>query len=136
MKKIVITIFIIGVGLAVLLQALSTAKTGKIVTLTIEPSTSEGGWLMYQTGAKAVLEAERLKNAELRVIPTGTAMAQLYPNGKALGQMTKIVSAADGEKWYFALPDYLMTSSFFVVAIDQSGKQIKSQDLGQVGYQE
>lgn len=136
MKKIIITLFVAGIFVAFLLSALNFSRAGKVISLIIEPSSRKDNWTTYSSGAKVILEGEKIKSAEVRIVPTGSGMGMLYPEGKVLGDMARIVSASEGESWILELPDYLMTTNFFVVATDFAGNKIKSIDLGQVAFNE
>jgi hypothetical protein len=103
-----------------------------IKSFSIEPSRKDGGWLLYKDGAKAVMRGENLQSAEIRYLPTGTGMSAEFPKGKVLGSMSKV----DDTTWEFLLPKFLLTTNFWVEAVDVAGRIIKGPDLGNVGYEE
>jgi len=105
---------------------------GEIISLEIEPSAYEGGWIMCkQRGAKAVVKGRNLKSVEIFWYSTGTGIG-LMPPAKA-GPMKKVRTSPQGDTWELEVPD-LMATNFWAQGIDANGKTVKSMDLGNVGW--
>lgn len=100
------------------------------VLFSIRPSENKNGWLTYVGGAKAILEGENLSSVEIRYMPTGTGMGEEYPDGYVMGRAAQVGSTT----WELLLPESLLTTNVWAVAKDNSGKILKSNDLGKVIY--
>ncbi len=100
----------------------------EIISFSIVPSISEGGWTMYKDGAKAVLIAKNIKSATVIVVFSGTDIN----NPTKLGEMVKV---AEG-RWELALPKFLLVTNFWAEATKLDNSIIKSKNLGNVGYEE
>jgi len=105
---------------------------GEIISLNIDPSVVEGGWIMCkQAGARAVVKGRNLKSVEIFWYSTGTGVG-LMPPAKA-GPLTKVNTSPDGDIWEIDLPD-LMATDFWAEGIDAYGNIVKSMNLGNVGW--
>jgi len=105
---------------------------GEIISLYIEPSVVEGGWIVCkQAGAKAVVKGRNLKSVEIFWYSTGTGIG-LMPPAKA-GPLRKVSASPDGDTWEIELPD-LMATDFWAQGIDAHGNVVKSMNLGNVGW--
>ncbi len=100
----------------------------EIISFSIVPSISEGGWTMYKDGAKAVLIAKNIKSATVIVVFSGTDIN----NPTKLGEMVKV---AEG-RWELTLPKFLLVTNFWAEATKLDNSVIKSKNLGNVGYEE
>jgi hypothetical protein len=108
------------------------SNRGEIISLYIEPSVVEGGWIMSkQRGAKAVVKGRNLKSVEIFWYSTGTGIG-LMPPAKA-GPMKKVSTSPEGDTWEMELPD-LMTTDFWAQGLDAHGDIVESMDLGNVGW--
>lgn len=99
-----------------------------IESFAIVPSAHEGNWMVYSTGAKAVLKGENIIKVEIWGIPGGTGMSP-----ELIGQ------AEEAEKgvWEYAMPgppNVLHHTNFWAVVYGKNGQQLKSTDLGEVSW--
>jgi hypothetical protein len=105
---------------------------GEIISLEIEPSAYEGGWIMCkQPGAKAIVKGRNLKSVEISWFSTGTGIG-LYPPAIA-GPMKKVRTSPQGDTWELGVPD-LMATDFWAHGVDANGKTVRSMNLGNVGW--
>ncbi len=105
---------------------------GEIISLDIEPSVYEGGWIMCkQRGAKAVVKGRHLKSVEILWYPTGTGVGLLGP--ASAGLMKRVRTSPPGDTWEIEVPD-VMATNFWAQGIDVNGKTVRSMDLGNVGW--
>jgi hypothetical protein len=113
-------------------QEAQNDKRGEIVSLFIEPSVYDGGWILCKhAGAKAVVKGRNLKSVAILWYSTGTETGRMPP-GKA-GPMKKVNTSPTGDTWEIELPD-LMTTDFWAQGIDAHGDVVKSMNLGNVGW--
>lgn len=107
-------------------------KKGQILSLTIEPATYEGGWIVCTAErAKAIVKTRNLKSVDIFWYSTGTGIG-LMPPAKA-GPMEKVSTSAEADTWEIEMPD-LMATNFWAQGTDATGKVVKSMDLGNVGW--
>jgi hypothetical protein len=104
---------------------------GSISSIRIEPSTTDGNWIMYRHGAKLVISGNNLESVKVKAMPTGAGMGAEYPNGLVLGE-----AVHSSDAWIFSLPDSLMTTNLWAEGLDTEGNMVKSADLGNVGFKE
>ena len=120
------------------------AGGGRILSFAVEPSRKEGGWTLYTYGAKAIFKGEKLLSVELRYSPTGAGAGNGQPDGYKLGNMARLERCAAGQEcspdmpdmWFYNMPKNLTATNFWAVAKDAQGNTLKSNDLGNVGYEE
>jgi hypothetical protein len=113
-------------------QEAQNDKRGEIVSLHIEPSVYEGGWILCRrAGTKAVVKGRNLKSVAILWYSTGTEIGRMPP-AKA-GPMKKVNTSRTGDMWEIELPN-LMTTDFWAQGIDAHGNVVKSMDLGNVGW--
>jgi hypothetical protein len=114
------------------LNAALRSQPATFTSLKIEPSTINAGWIMYQEGAQIIIEASGFKSIIVKYWPTGTGIGDLYPDGVVLGSAELIPGTTD--RWRLALAEGLLTTNLWAVGETADGQQIKSADLGNVGY--
>jgi hypothetical protein len=107
----------------------SPPNAGEITSFEIAPATVDGGWIMCQSPAKAILKGRNLKAVEVFWFPTGTGIEKPV----AAGAMKKVRASAQQDTWELPLSD-VMSTSFWAQATDVNGGVIKSIDLGNVGF--
>lgn len=110
----------------------NTNMNAEITSITIEPSESDAGWTMYTDEALLIVRGRNLKSVTAFIFPTGTGIGESYPNGVELGKLT--VSGED--EWSFDMPRGILATNLWVVAETNDGRQLKSSDLGNVGYRD
>lgn len=103
---------------------------GEIFSLTITPSTKDQIWTNYRSGAKAVVRGKNLSSVEVRYVYTGTEVREI----SSAGNMSKISESSQEQVWELTLPNSLLTTRFWAEAKDLTGQDVKSVDLGNVGY--
>ncbi|HYC82947.1 MAG TPA: hypothetical protein VEB60_00155 [Candidatus Paceibacterota bacterium] len=107
---------------------------GSITSVTIEPSRQEGPWTLYKKGAVLRVRGENLSKVVVKAMPTGSGAAEEYPDGLVIGEATSLSSQRG--VWALPLPDSIMATSLWIEATDLNGKVVKSEDFGNVGYEE
>jgi len=100
---------------------------GKIVSIYIDPSRQEGNWTLYSSGAVVLVREENMQNVEIKYLPTGTGIKEV-----SLGQAVSLSSQKG--VWALSLPKDLLAVSLWAEGADLIGNKVKSQDLGNVGY--
>ncbi len=122
-------------------QILSTfkfidASQSEVLSLNIVPSKIVQNDVYYKKGAKVILTAYNIQAVEIRYVPRGTGMGEIYPDGKVLGNMVKVKNVDGIDTWEYALPDSLLTHGFWVVTTHKNGAKVKSDDFGSVVFEE
>jgi hypothetical protein len=103
-------------------------------SLAIDPAKYESGWWAYKKGAKLAIDGYGFYSVLVKGYPTGTGVGEDFPDGLTLGEAT--LESGTQNSWSFVLPEGMLLTNLWVEGTTADGRMIKSQDLGNVGYDE